>query len=178
MYCNKGYTFIESIVSISILALLTAMAAPSFIEIKTNIEGKLLTKETQRQLNATRELAITAGKSYILCGTENKKTCIPTAFSYTMIFHDKNKNKRVDGEEVISFLFNRPKVSGTIEWNVNGITFRKDGSARAGSMIFCPQDGDLKKIQRVTVNFAGRVYVAPPKKDGVVRTASGRPVDC
>lgn len=164
-----GFTLIEFMVAIAILAILLAVALPSFSYWMAKNESDYVTDLLYRQMQGAREHAINHNRKVTLCGIDATGKCIDKAFTKLVIFIDDNKNNIVDittdpktTEAVISeTAFNTPR--GSLKLNIAGgaVSFKPDGSSStASSYIYCPKSTSYTQLQKkITLSNSGRSYV-------------------
>lgn len=183
----KGFTLFDLLVTLAIASILFSLASPPL----TDFLGKQLAEETSQtlaaQLRAARQLALTSGKSTVICGTQDGVTCNKNNFYETIIFIDEDNSHSINGTEIKLMTSNYSKKAGQLKLkasaNSHYLKFTPEGYAQPyGSFHLCPQDSSKRQwIQRVSVRSVGRPYVAAiaPKYGEVRADASGKtPITC
>ena len=72
---NKGLTFIELIIGLAIISILTTIGIPSFIDwlYKTRVDNEI--SHLNRLLLLARNYAINTGKTVTVCPLDQQKNC-------------------------------------------------------------------------------------------------------
>lgn len=183
---RKGFTLVEFMVSVAVLAILSATAIPNFnyFIVKTRVDNEIT--ELYRLLLITRNIAINSGVPITLCPVNNNNECTVNWNNKLIVFLDQNSNGKFepsDGDSIIKekaaintndrLLYGkgRSKISyeptGRLEgWGMNG-TFR-----------YCPKaNNQLAKGVRVAVS--GRVYkTSDINNDGKDEVRTGAKLSC
>ena len=114
-YYQKGFTLVELIVAIVILAILVGIAIPSFTDLIRNNQTSSQTNEFIRDINLARSEAVKRGTRVIVCKSTNGNGCTGGNWEQGwIIFADNNANGSVDAQETI-------RVNQGLE---NGFTLR------------------------------------------------------
>lgn len=144
---NKGFTFVELLIVILILAILAAGAIPSFKQSIQNARTKTAQYELLGAIEHARSLAVFSGSRSVI-RAKNKW------HDGWEIFLDKDNDGIADESEPI--LYDRPGLSGVLITGNNPvkkrISFIGTGEARApgranagaftaGSLKICPKSG-------------------------------------
>lgn len=174
-----GLTLIELLITLSILAILLLAAIPGFSYWRAKAESQMIIYTLHNQLQTARQLAIARGTTTSLCGSNAQGVCQLRNFSHLQIFVDTNRNKRRDAnEELISRT--TLALSGQLRLNNHtSLQFKNNGSSYTpASFIYCPATPLKQLVQRVTLSFTGRPYIAQHNAKGVIRNAGGSAITC
>ena len=180
---QHGFTLLELIFSLAIATILALLSVPSFQQASNDYKANSIISTIYRQINFTRQTAITSNERVVLCGYKKKQGCMSKNIESMIVFVDINNNFVFD-EEIEEIVNNISFAKGdyTLNWNRRlPLRYRSDGTISfPGSFIFCPKNKeDVKAIRRVTVNRTGRAYIAKRhKKKGFVLSASGKKINC
>jgi len=181
---RKGFTLVEFMVSVAVLAILSATAIPNFnyFIVKTRVDNEIT--ELYRLLLLTRNTAINTGYEVTLCPLDDANKCSIDWQQTLSVFIDANDNKAKDDDEKIIKIKN-PITEGdklqyalgryrlvyaptgrTVKWGSNG-TFK-----------YCPES--LTDLSRgVVVATSGRIYVSSDiDNDGKDENRSGKEIIC
>jgi type IV fimbrial biogenesis protein FimT len=157
----RAFTLVELLVTLSVAAILVAMAAPSFSEFIKNNRLTTQINAFTMALNVARSEAIKRSAEVVLCASEDEATCSGTWSDGWVVFADTDEDQTVDNNETVIL------VNGTLPNNMvlnrnitsNNVVFESDGYANAGeasSFVLCDDRGkDYAK--GIAVNTAGRV---------------------
>ena len=167
MKTTKGFTLIELIVSMTIMAILTGYGIPTFQQLKLN---SIMDSERNRLTGSfqyARNVAITNQSYVIVCPSLSGKQCDNKSNWHEgwIVFSDINKNRNVDKEDVILRFEDamRGKINATASVHRQKIRFNNVGFSPGTnvSINFCDKRGkdDAKSI---IINNAGRVKQSKP----------------
>lgn len=185
-HAEAGFTLIEMMVAVAIVAILLAMAAPSFTSTIARGRVTSATNDMVSALSNARTEAIRRGKRVTLCRSSNGTSCTTTAgtgwevgwimFEDTTRATGNNDNAAVDGGETI---IGRGAASGNsvvIYGNsvaANFVSFAADGTAKRINGTALDSTGvtirvcttsravqDTARARDITVNMVGRVASA------------------
>jgi type IV fimbrial biogenesis protein FimT len=132
-----GFTLVELMVTISVLGILIALAAPSFQSLieRVRIEGQV--GKLRTDLSYARTEAIRMGQSVHICKRDGMSTTKCGSGSINnweqgwLIFVDTNSNNEIDAGEVAlritDPLQNSNAISKTGSWAQNGFDFTAQG---------------------------------------------------
>lgn len=178
--CSQyGLTFIELLITFSILAILLLAAIPGFSYWRAKAESHMVIYTLHSQLQTARQLAIARGITTSLCGSNAQGVCQSRHFSHLQIFVDVNQNKIRDShEELISIT--PLALNGHLRLNNHTrLQFKNNGSSHTpASFIYCPATPIKQLVQRVTLSFTGRPYIAQHNAEGIIKNAGGSDIHC
>lgn len=112
---NKGFTLLELMLVISLMAIIVVLAAPAFSRQLQRTEVRRTASDFQITLEDTKRKAYVAGRNFTLCPVENILSDTPVCLADWskfdgsdttkkigwIVFHDSNKNNKVDNDEII-----------------------------------------------------------------------------
>lgn len=161
----RGVTLIELMVTISILAILLAIAAPSFQQMLTSSRVTSLTNELVAALNFARSEAVKRGKTVTVCKSANPEAATPTCSALAswqtgwLIFVDEGTLGTVDGTDSRLKVGQPSGGNATITGSTsfaNYVSYESTGVVTGGgtnTLDIC-----LNGVQsRVEVNVTGRI---------------------
>lgn len=173
----RGFTLLEALVSLALVALLASLATPAFGDL---IRNNRMTSSLNRfvsTLQLARSAAVTSGWSVVLCKSGDGFSCT-SADGWEqgwMVFEDRNNDRRCDDSDTdlrcdndhgaILWQETRP---GTAEMTLRGsgntanrVVFFPTGFARgyAGTLTLCDARG-LAAARGVVLSVTGRPRVA------------------
>ena len=118
---EKGLTFLELIITICILGLVTSLAVPSFHSTKLSINGKIAADTLISTLNYARLEALSYRKDIVVCPMqENAITCSSDWKLPLSVFTDQNKNQTIDGNDERLKVVEIPGENANIFWRSFG----------------------------------------------------------
>ena len=112
----RGFTLIELMITVSVLAILLGIAAPSFRETLLNMRMTALANDLMTDLATARSEAAKRGVRVVLCTSSNGTSCTNTAWQNGwIVFADGvTTNGLVDTGESILKVARTPATSATI----------------------------------------------------------------
>jgi len=161
---TPGFTVVELLCSLTIIAIISAIAAPSLGQM---LEQNQQTQSTNQFLSAihfARSNAVYAQSLTTICSGQAKCSSSTQWAGSLMVFSDSNGNGQLDTDEHILRL---ETLADTHSWRWNRrnsyLQFEPDGTTRAqnGTFTLC-KDG--KPLRQVVVSLSGRVRTQEPAK--------------
>lgn len=177
---EQGFTLGEALVSIAILGILLALAAPAFTHLILSSRKNGAAQQARSLLMQARSTAVTTKKTTSLCASQDGQQCAKTDARFIVVFVDHNLNAQADSGELIR---QEAVPSGTrYQLNassLNSIRFRPDGTASSyGSIVLCASD-DNRYAARLIVSSMGRVRSGRDSDgDGLIEGSDGKPLSC
>ena len=134
-----GFTLIELVVTMAVVAILAALAAPSFTSLINSNRLTGAANDVVAALQVARMDAIRRGESVVLCPSTNGTTCGGANWSRMIVFSDRNGNRTVDAAHDVvirDVSLAAPGIQVSPSRNVGGsgwIRFSGDGLAWVGA---------------------------------------------
>lgn len=164
---DEGFTLIELLITLAVLAILLAIAIPTFNSSLESVRQRTQVNQLLADLNFARSRAITTRQPVSLCAGESGCEDLAIWSGQVMIFDDLEANGELDETDVTLRI--TPVASNhTWKWRnfrqQRHMTFKPDGTTHSlnGSFILCRQDAALRKI---VINVTGRARLDAPKAD-------------
>lgn len=171
---DRGLTLIELMITISILAILMALAVPSFQSMIASSNLSSATNDLTNTLAQARSNAIRRGARVTVCKSANGTQCATTGNweQGWIVFNDITKSgtsANVDTDEVITFVAPAQPSGIVINGNLTYVSYAADGQAKqmtggflAGRLRVCSTNAALsndKRARKLTLAGNGRIVV-------------------
>lgn len=157
---SGGFTLIEVMVTVALLAILIAAVAPSF-------RGLLLDNQAATQANAVvtslmfaRSEAIKRNAPVVMCQSDAGTDCDAGNWADGwIVWADTNGDGAVDADEILQTQGKLP-ASFALTAAVSDFTYRPDGSVTtAADFLLCPPDHVSSRARQIQVDASGRPVV-------------------
>jgi type IV fimbrial biogenesis protein FimT len=169
-----GITAIELMITIAVVAILSAIAAPSFTNLRYQGERVSQVNDFLHAIFLARSEAIKRGHAVELCKSRDGTSCSSTGHWHDgwIVFVNTDREdvaERDPGEEVL--LVHPAWKTGTITSNRNSFSFRPYRQAVVnGTVVFCDPRGS-EHARAIIVSSTGRPRLSH-------RDSSNRPLVC
>jgi len=163
----QGYTLIEAMVAMAILAIGTTIAVPAMRELLQHQRAIAATSALTTQLQLARMAAVTYRQPAVLCPSSSGSACDSSTdwSGGWILFMDPNGNRELDpGEDVVRVESARNSRTLRLPGSQGRprVRYMPDGRSAGSNLTIsvCSSDGSL--LRAVIVNNAGRPRVARP----------------
>lgn len=171
---EKGLTLIELLVTISILAILMALAIPSFQSMIASSSLTTTTNDLANTLAQARSNAIRRGGRVTVCKSASATQCATTGNweQGWIVFNDTTKSgtsANVDTGEAITFVTPAQPTGIVINGNLSYISYAADGQTKemsgafqGGTLRVCSTNASLtnaKRARNLILTGTGRIVV-------------------
>lgn len=180
---RSGFTLIELMLTITILAIVAAVAVPPMADFANRYRSEVYRQRLFDLIALSRSKAYGQGKSYTLCPSSGGEECGNDWALGALLFEDSNGNGvREDGERIERVMEPLP-ANASLEWHNSRsyLQFRPDGRTlwQMGNFAYCPPDGDTKYGWIIVLNATGRPYFGRDRDgDGIMENGSGEELNC
>jgi len=160
---NNGFTLIETLIVITIVAIVTMITASSFRSWADDSNSRAVVSKIRSTLVLARMESIKRGGWLRLCASSNGDTCEGSIGDGWILYHDQNSNDAFDNDETVihqeSINSNRLTVNlenslgqslSSIGFNYKGYTFQEAVlSASAGDHTV---EIDISRVGRISTH--------------------------
>ncbi|SFV35520.1 MULTISPECIES: GspH/FimT family pseudopilin [unclassified Pseudoxanthomonas] len=173
----SGFTLVELIITLAVLAVLIAMAVPSFTALINSNRLAAQSNELVAGLQEARLEALRSNRRVTVCRSTDGATCNTAAgatWTRWISFVDTNGNAAVDGGEV---LLRSSSIKAPLEVRSTNqsLTFRADGMVRVNATgvlvnntlnVCIPTTQPAQNKRSVTLAGGSRIAVTTPAGTG------------
>ena len=164
---TRGFTLIETLMTLAILAILTACAAPAFGSLISGTGSRASRSNLIAALNTARIFAASKAAHVVVCPSADGRYCGHTTewqHGWLIFIDADHDDRRDDGEDLLAVGEQQPE--GTAIVSTAGRThvdYRPDGSATGSNVTFtvCDRRGTAD-ASALVINNAGRVRSGVP----------------
>ncbi|MDX2368648.1 MAG: GspH/FimT family pseudopilin [Colwellia sp.] len=182
----KGFTLIELMVSITITAILTAIAVPSFNAFLSQMRVDKEISVLHRLLFTARNAAINNAFPVTVCPLNLQNQCTTQWQNEISVFVDFNNNDAYDpaGNEILLRTKSAIKNNDKLQYGllrsriIYEPTGRTSGWGSNGTFKYCPKDYP-EKSRAIRIATSGRLYTSSDiDQDGRDEVRSGSEIIC
>jgi type IV fimbrial biogenesis protein FimT len=161
MHSNTGFSLIELILALAILAICAAFAVPNFQHFFQHAQATVQAERLFKAIALTQHEAVLRNVPVTLCGSDDQQSCSATWHNGYIIFNDENLDVTPARHEPILYAVTTSPTDGSLFWRSSFhrdyLTFYPNGSDRGetGTFWYC-QRNHTTPSWAVVVNQAGR----------------------
>ena len=156
----KGFTLLELMVTVSIMAIIAGIAVPSY---RSLIEGNLLRTNSQTfyaSLVLARSEAVKNNQPVALCKSTNQTSCATSGTwdGGWLVYLDANSNSSFDSGEVL--LHTHAAVNGSTlratDASLHQLVYQADGTQRVAVSFNVCITSDTSRASKISIGLTGR----------------------
>lgn len=172
---TRGFSLVELIIGVSILAILGGLAAPAFTSMWLDSQRTTAVNGFVRSVFLARSTALTTGRTVTICRSTDAQTCSHQTDDWqagwiVFVNSDDDLPPARDASETVLQVFQVWR-GGNITSNRTSYSFRPNiHRVVNGSIVFCDRRGS-SHARAVIINSAGRPRVSS-------RDSNDRPLRC
>lgn len=172
---DAGFTLVEMMVTIGIMAILATMAVPSFTEMMRNAQRRSALNDYWHAIFLARSEAIKRNSVVVICKSSDGRQCDHADTNWAhgwVVFENRDRDNpaQIDADEPVLSVSNA-KSGVSISSNRPSFDFRAFAQGNVnGTIVFCDARGDAS-ARAIIISHTGR----PRESD---RDASRRALHC
>jgi len=180
---RNGFTLVELLVTLSILALISGMVWPSFKNLTTTLHSDSVKGKWVQLLNFARSSAVMNNSIVTVCPMINSN-CVDDLNQTWSVFTDNNKNKILDSDESLLRILTPNAKTRFAIFRADRPYFRfkpESSGIYSGSLkgfSICPTGKADKYSHHITVNINGRVGVKTERTANDIPIRNGEAIVC
>lgn len=170
---KRGFTLVELLVTLAVMAILLTLAAPAFSEFLSNQRLTTQTTQIASAIASARSEAVTRAKTLTLCASADQSNCAGSDWEAGWImFVDEDGDGAVDGgsDEILlvqqalggntTVRTNDFDNAGWIQYQPTAMLSDSDSDGNTdGNFVICDERG-AEFAHAVTINNVGRHAIA------------------
>ena len=162
---TTGFTFVELIICIAMIAILASIALPYFHEYRSRQEAKQIPIKLSAVNRYARSQAAVFHQNIVICPSQDSLSCQPNQWNKNiLVFIDKNKNRQVDTGEQILHIDALNLKYGNLSWrgtlSLPSVTYQAHTAlpiGSNGSFYYCSTH--LSSQQRIVLSKMGHIRI-------------------
>lgn len=182
-YNKQGFTLIEVIVAVAIVAILSAVALPSMGDflVKMRVDNQIT--EMQRLLLTARNIAINTGKNTTICPLSDGKCTANWQDEISIFTNGANDNNEYNApaDELVK-VKEAIKSGDKLQFTITSVIYAPSGQLIVPTAVstfkYCPKD-DASKSRAIDLSISGRSYISSDiDNDGKDENRAGNEITC
>jgi len=165
---NAGFSLIELLVALSVMAILVGVAIPAYSNMLTSHRLTSQSNAFLSTLHLARSEAIKRNGRVVVCKSSSGESCASGGDweQGWIVFHDINNNASLDdGEDLLRrgqalaegfFMTGKPSVAAYVSYTPLGLTKKTSGAFQAGTIKLCRSGTSGGEARQVVINITGR----------------------
>ena len=166
---ERGFTLIELIVTVTILAIIATIAIPYILGLLARMEAKRIAGQIDNTLTLAKAESYIRKQDLLVCLSNNDGICHRDSFKQLLLFSDKNNNSNFDAgiDSLIDEQSLNPKYSTLYLRVGNNRHYTKfwgdSGSPRGhfGHIKYCPTSTYNRTMYQISFSQIGRITYKP-----------------
>ncbi|PTB82345.1 hypothetical protein C9984_00360 [Marinobacter sp. Z-D5-3] len=181
---TRGFTLVELIVTLALIALLAGLAHTSWTQLLVSNRHRDLTEDIQTMFAIARSHAINSKTLTTICPLSPARRCIDDWSLPIAVFPDRNNDKRPDNNHIHNIFKLNNGHSSVYSRTAGRGYFQLAADAMShgtmGSLIACSRQADGRiRMSYLALNIGGRIRVLHDDDgDGEIRLPWGANIAC
>ena len=165
---NGGFSLIELLLALSVMAILVAVAIPAYSNMLTNHRLATQSNTFLGTLHFARSEAIKRNGRVVVCKSLTGEACAASGNWQQgwIVFVDSNNNASLDEGETLLlrgqalaegfFMTGNPPVAAYVSYTPLGLTKMISGAFQAGTITLCQPAASGGEARQIVINITGR----------------------
>lgn len=163
---GDGFTLVELIITISIIAVIASIAYPNIIALLRHQESMTVRNDLQNFLSTGKQFTLIYQTPIHLCIADENKQCVTSNGKTLLTFIDKDNNNRYSPTDKLLEINDLSLRYGQLIMNIARnqpfIIFKAESGRPTGYMghiKYCPTDGNTQEMFKVTFSKTAIIKV-------------------
>lgn len=180
---KQGFTLVEVMVAIAVVAILSAIALPSLNNFMVQMRVDNEVTELQRLLLTARNMAINTGKNTTVCPLYSGNCTNNWQNEISVFTNDTNapgESESFAANDELVKIKEAIKSNDKLEFDFNFVIYSPSGQliSSDGTFSYCPKD-KADESRGITLSLSGRSYLSSDtNNDGKDEDRSGNEIVC
>lgn len=179
---TQGLTLLEALMSLTIIAILTAISLPAARNFYLHTQDETLQKQLLHAIEISKQEAIAHHARVALCQSNNQMTCTGSWEQGQLVFLDEYMNGMVLNHEQIISVIQTGSQHGRIFWRSfpryrNYLVFLATGLMKSDNGTFWHCHADLP-MWALLISKSGRVRIVYPNEKNELKDGQLKPLTC
>ncbi|AFP29670.1 hypothetical protein MRBBS_0732 [Marinobacter sp. BSs20148] len=183
---QTGFTLLELLVTIAILAILINVASPGMQRLSEHTQATATRSNIERAFATARYTAVTERTLVTICPLNQNNQCVNDWSLPTAIFRDPDSSLELTSQTQLIRLSSLAahgdiKPSNSSHGPRRYFQYRPDGGVRGtiGNLTWCPASKSAELLVQARVNFGGRLtWSRDTNNNGIAEGSSGQDLSC
>jgi prepilin-type N-terminal cleavage/methylation domain-containing protein len=181
---EQGFTLVELLITIAVLAITTVIALPALTEFTVKIRVDNQISELHRLLLLTRNTAVNDEQNITICPLDNTNNCSKNWDQVITVFKDLDQDGRYEAADNETIVQIKSAIANddSLQYDQTSLVYTATGNLANGAsdspFTYCPNT--FKKFSRgILVSSSGRSYLsADTDNDGIDEDRYGNEITC
>lgn len=180
-----GITLLELLLALAVLGVLLGIALPDMSDWAEAARARTVTRSLAAQIALARSTAAARQQWVSICPTVDQLACGGSWREGSMVFSDRNGDRRVNQDDAVIRLHGPLPEGETLQWRAFQsrpyLQIEPSGFMRYqnGNFTWCPASRDVRFARQLVVNATGRVRVSRDTDgDGIDEDSAGQALSC
>jgi type IV fimbrial biogenesis protein FimT len=181
---DTGFTLFESLITIALILILSAIAMPAWRQFSLASQEELLRQHIIRALQFAQQQARVLHTEMVMCPTANQVTCTENWLAGQLIFTDTYADHALHTKDQIQMIWQSPIKQGELFWrgfpgHTHYLHFLPSGLTTSANGIFWYCRPALPQpLWAIVISKAGATHLLYPNKNGNLYDAQGKSLSC